>query len=168
MTKLVGGVSGLLLVLALALPASAQVGFGGGLIYATDFDPLDLGVQAGVYVGMDQFVPGLRLGADVEFYFPQSETEDGTEVDVNFFAINGNAQFFFLQGGPLEAYALGGVSFGRASVSNGASESETELDFNLGGGIELPMTFGRIYVEGKAVVGEFDRAVFGVGVRFGI
>jgi hypothetical protein len=164
MTKLVGGVSGLLLVLALALPASAQVAVGGGLIYATDFDPLDLGVQAGVYVGMDQFVPGLRLGADVEFYFPQSEGD----IDLNFFAINGNAQFFFLQGGPLEAYALGGVSFGRASISNGASESETELDFNLGGGIELPMTFGRIYVEGKAVVGDFDRAVFGAGVRFGI
>jgi hypothetical protein len=165
MTKLVGGVSGLVLVLALALPASAQVGFGGGLIYGTDMDPFDLGVQAGVVVGMDNVVPGFRIAADVEFYFPQSEGD----IDFNFFAINGNAQYLVVRGGPMDVYGLAGLSFGRFSVSNGDLDgSTTEMDINLGGGIELPMTFGRIYVEGKAVVGDFDRFVFGVGARFGI
>jgi hypothetical protein len=168
MKKLVGGLT-LTVVLALAAPASAQTFVGGGLIYGADIDPFGLGIQAGAYVGMDDLLPGLRLGGDIEFYLPQSETVFGQDVTWNLLAINGNAQYFFLMGETFDAYALAGLSLGRLSLSGGgASESNTELDINLGGGIEVPMDFGRVYAELKIVAGDYDRIVLGAGVRFGL
>lgn len=169
MKKLFGGIATVLVLVALAAPASAQTFVGGGLIYAADLGDFDLGIQAGGYVGMDDLLPGLRLGGDVEFYLPQSESYAGQSVSWNFMAINANAHYMFLRGETFDAYALGGLSLGRSSVSGGGmSDSNTEIDINLGGGIEVPMNFGRVYGEIKIVAGDYDRIVFGAGVRIGL
>jgi hypothetical protein len=128
---------------------------GGGAIF-TDAEGLDFGVQGGAYLGLGAVVPGLRIGGDVELYLG---VDDGS-----FLALNGNAQYLFLRGPGLNAYALAGVGYGRSS--NGATF--TDVGLNVGAGMELPLTFGDLYGEVKAVTGDFDRLVLGVGVRIGL
>jgi opacity protein-like surface antigen len=184
MRRLAGAVGGLVLVAALTLPASAQtVVLGGGLVHGADMEPFDLGAQAGLYVGLNRLLPGLRLGGDVEYYFRDSEevvvvfpdqatgfSEEitTTTLESSFVAINLNAQYLFLRGAGLDLYGLAGLSMGRASTEVlGTSQSETRTDLNLGGGLELPLTFLRLYAEAKLVVGEVDRLVAGAGLRLG-
>jgi hypothetical protein len=184
MRRLAGAVGGLVLVWALALPANAQtVVLGVGLVHGADMEPFDLGAQAGLYVGLDRLLPGLRLGGDVEYYFRKSEEvivvfpdqaagssdEITTTLESGFVAINLNAQYLFLRGAGLDLYGLAGLSTGRASTELlGASQSETRTDLNLGGGLELPFGFLRLYAEAKLVVGEVDRLVAGAGLRLGL
>jgi opacity protein-like surface antigen len=175
MKKLAGGVAGLVLALALALPVDGQtVVVGGGLVHGADMEPFDLGVQAGLYVGLDRLLPGLRLGGDVEHYFRQSE-EGVVHGDIiaiiesSFLAINLNAQYLFLRGAGVDLYGLAGLSMGRVTTEFlGTSQSDTRTDINLGGGLELPLAFLRIYGEAKLVVGDRDRLVAGAGLRLGL
>jgi hypothetical protein len=141
---------------AFAAPAAAQTAVVGGGAIFTDADWAEFGVQGGAYVGLGAILPGLRVGGDLELYLG---VDDGS-----FLALNGNAQYLFLMGPGLNAYALAGLGWGR--YSNGGSI--TDLGFNLGAGMELPLTFGDLYGEVKAVTGDFDRLVLGVGVRIGL
>jgi hypothetical protein len=143
-------------ITAFAAPAAGQsTVVGGGAIF-TDADWVDFGLQGGAYLGLGAVVPGLRVGGDLELYLG---VDDGS-----FLALNGNAHYLFLMGPGLNAYALAGVGYGR--LSNGTSV--TDLGFNLGAGMELPLTFGELYGEVKAVTGDFDRLVLGVGLRIGL
>ncbi len=141
---------------AVAAPTAAQSTVVGGGAILTDADWLDFGLQGGAYVGLGNVLPGLRIGGDVELYLG---VDDGS-----FLAINGNAQYLFLMGPGLNAYALGGIGYGR--LSNGGTW--TDIGLNIGAGMELPLTFGELYGEVKAVTGDFDRLVLGVGVRVGM
>jgi opacity protein-like surface antigen len=183
------GVAVLAAALALtAFPAQAQVVYGGGAIYAADPGPPDLGIQGGVYVGLASVLPGLRLGGDMELYLPHTRSDTGFgasfESTLNIMGVNANAQYFFLRGG-VHAYGLVGMGYTRMSaqlIQNGqtTNEAETNLGVNLGGGVELPVTFGRLYAEGKIVTEHGTRtmaaspfpspgrAVFGAGIRFGV
>jgi hypothetical protein len=175
MRKVAGLAGDLVLTAALAFPAVAQtVVVGGGLVHGADMEPFDLGVQAGLYVGLDRLLPGLRLGGDVEHYFRQSE-EGVVHGDIiaiiesSFVAINLNAQYLFLRGAGVDLYGLTGLSRGRASTEFlGTSRSESRTDINLGGGLELPLAFLRLYGEAKLVVGDPDRLVAGAGLRLGL
>jgi hypothetical protein len=141
---------------AIAAPTDAQsTAIGGGVIF-TDAEGLDIGLQGGAYVGLGNVLRGLRVGGDLELYLGVDEG--------SFLALNGNAQYFFLMSPGLDAYALAGVAYGR--FSNGGSF--TDVGLNVGAGMELPLTFGDLYGEVKAVTGDFDRLVLGVGVRIGL
>lgn len=156
MKKLTGVIAGLFLVVAMAAPADAQTVAGGGLVYAADAPGLDLGIQGGVYVGMDQVASGLRIGGDLEYYFVD---------DLDFLAINANAHYMFVRGPVVDFYGLGGLGIGRASAGG---VSNTDVGLNIGIGLELPLTFARFYSEAKVVTGDYDRIALGAGLRVGL
>jgi len=154
-------IAALIVFFAISDRAAAQVHVGGGLIYASDMGNFDLGIQAGGYFGLEA-IPALRLGADLEFYLPQSQTFSGHTVTNSFVAFNANAHYFLITGETAEVYGLGGLTYGRLSTSG---NSLTEIDINLGAGAEFPMAFGRPYGELKVVTGDFDRLVLAAGIR---
>jgi opacity protein-like surface antigen len=151
-----------------------QTAVGVGIVYASDIGDFDLGFQVNGYVALEQ-VPGLRIGGDFTYYLPQSESEswmgETVEWSMNLFAINVNAQYFFLNSEEFGLYGLGGLSFARLSASlsglgESDSDSNTEMGVNLGGGGEFRTGFGSVFGELKFVTGDYDRTVLAVGVRF--
>jgi opacity protein-like surface antigen len=152
--------------------ASAQAVAGAGIVF-TDLDPFSIGLQVNGYVALPA-VSGLRVGGDLTYYLPDSESDsffgETFESDVNLFAINANAQYFFLTNPELGLYALGGLNIGRWSTSASAggvsgSTSGTEMGLNLGAGIEYGMGFGLLYGEAKLVTGDLERFVLAAGIR---
>ena len=148
--------------------ARAQFLVGGGLVYGTEIS--SLGIQAsGNYaiLGND----GLRLAADLTFFFPDEETVLGVEVDQSYFTINLNGNYIFHSEDGLKAYALGGLNIGILSseASGGgfsSSETNSEVGINLGAGVEYKLAFAILYGEAKFVISEFDQFVIGGGLRF--
>lgn len=144
--------------------ASAQTVIGAGLAF-TDADPFDLGIQVNAYIPIAA-VPGLRVGGDFTYYLPQD--------DFNFFAINGNGQYYFMATPELSLYGLGGISFSRLSVDIDeipgfdGSASNTDIGINIGVGLEFMVGFGTIFGEAKIVTGDHDRIGIAGGVRIPI
>jgi outer membrane immunogenic protein len=141
--------------------AEAQNVVGGGLKFSTE-DALELGIQAGAYVGMQGVLPGLRIGGDVSYYLPTD--------NFSLLAFNINGQLHFLVQEALSAYGLAGVSIGRWSFDVDDTipqeTSGTETGLNLGGGVEFRMGFGLLYAEAKIVTGDLDRFAIAGGLRF--
>lgn len=151
-------------VIGTSAASAQQTVVGGGLAF-TDLGEFDLGFQVNAYVPIAA-VPGLRVGGDFTYYLPQSETFLGESIDANFFAINGNAQYYFMAAPELALYGLGGLSFGRASFSvAGESDSDTDIGINIGIGLEFMVGFGTLYGEAKVVTGDYDRIGIAGGVR---
>jgi hypothetical protein len=147
--------------------SAQQTAVGAGLAY-TDLDPFGLGIQVNGYVPIAA-IPGLRVGGDFTYYLPESESFNGQSLDMNLFAINGNAQYFLMAAPEFGLYGLAGLSLARVSVSfMGQSESETEMGLNLGIGGEFTVGFGAIFGEAKLVTGDADRIVIAAGVRIPI
>jgi opacity protein-like surface antigen len=150
--------------------ASAQQAVVGGGLTFTDIGDFDLGLQVNGYLPLEA-VPGLRLGGDFTYFLPQSESFMGASISANFFAINANAQYFFVTGDEFNLYGLGGLSIGRFSISGSEpgygreSVSNTEMGLNLGGGGEFATGFGAIFGELKLVTGDYDRFTIAAGVR---
>jgi hypothetical protein len=151
--------------------ASAQLWFGGGLVYGAEIE--NLGIQANGHLVVNE-ENKLRIGADVTFFFPEKATAAGIEVKTNLFAINVNGHYMLVNAELLVLYAIGGLnlSFVTFDVDGPASElvflnngSETELGLNIGGGVEYEVPFGRIFGELKYVLGGFDQLEIAAGVR---
>jgi len=146
--------------------ASAQQTVIGGGVAFTDADWVDFGFQVNAYVPIGA-VPGLRVGGDFTYYLPQD--------DINFFAINGNAQYYFMSTPELALYGLAGISFSRISIDIDlgndffdVSGSDTDIGVNIGIGLEYPVGFGALYGEAKVVTGTYDRIGLAGGVRIPI
>jgi len=146
--------------------ASAQQTVVGAGVAFTDAEWVDFGFQVNAYVPIGA-VPGLRVGGDFTYYLPQD--------DINFFAINGNAQYYFMATPELALYGLAGISFSRISIDIDLGDdffdfsgSDTDIGINIGIGLEYPVGFGALYGEAKIVTGTYDRIGLAGGVRIPI
>ena len=158
----------------LSTEASAQLWFGGGLVFGSEVE--NLGLQANGHLVVNE-ENKIRVGADITYFFSDKASSGDLEVKTNIFAINVNGHYMLVDSDLLILYALAGLNFGfvNVEVSGPGSQfaelfdtNDTEIGLNAGGGVEYTVPFGRIYGEVKYVLGGFDQLVIGGGVRIPI
>ncbi len=154
--------------------ASAQLWFGGGLVYGGEVE--NIGVQANAHLVVNE-ENKIRIGADITYFLTDKVSAGETEIKTSVFAINVNGHYMLVTSEQLILYAIGGLNFGFVSVDvsglgsqfiNFVDDTSTELGLNVGGGVEYTVPFGRVYGELKYVLGGFDQLVIGAGVRIPI
>lgn len=138
----------------------------GSLGYQTDYQRFAISAQ-----GRYNILDNVRIAPDVTFYFPKNKV---TGVDVML-----NAHYvFYLTQEKISVYPLAGFGvqnnfYGKQSVTIGGTEqktdshSETDLAFNLGGGISYEID-DRFFLnaEVKFILGDNDCAVILVGYGY--
>ncbi|MEX1136378.1 MAG: outer membrane beta-barrel protein, partial [Balneolales bacterium] len=110
------------------------------------------------------------VGGDFTYYFPDEETAFDVEQRLTWMEFNINGQYHFIEDDELRAYGLGGLNYisVRSSVeADGfeASDSESEIGLNIGGGVEYDLEFGLVYGELKFIISDADQLVLGGGIR---
>lgn len=171
-------VSAFLFVFALftmvSTQASAQLWFGGGLVFGEGIE--NLGLQANAHLVVNE-ENKLRIGADITYFFTDNVDLGDTEIKTSLFAINVNGHYMLVNADQLILYGIGGLNIGFVNVEatgavseflNFVDTSDTEIGLNVGAGVEYGVPFGRVYGELKYVLGGFDQLVFGAGVRIPI
>jgi len=135
----------LVALLALALPAQAQVNFGGQLSFADD---LDFGVGARALFDTGDVVAQSRVEAAFDFYFPD---EGGFGADVTAWILEANAHYFFpIENSPVNVYAGAGfhywdisydIEFTNPFTGDTVSEDggDDGIGLNILGGVEFPL-----------------------------
>lgn len=146
--------------IVLSASAEAQsIQIGGGVGYGTKSEDPNLSV--GLYYRLPTLP--LRMGADVKFAQPES---DFTQVDGNV-----NLHFMVVDTELVSLYSITGlnVAHSRASAGN-ETFTDTDTGFNLGGGAELDLGFGRGFGEATYILGSErdEQWNLGVGVRVDI
>lgn len=139
--------------------ASAQLQFGGGAATVADFN--QFGIQAKGQYTVD---PTWRGSADFTFLFPEAGSA---------FEINANGHYVFSDNGAGQLfYAIGGLSIYRFSfdidlgVFGGVNSSFTDVGFNAGAGVNIPLGGVTGYAEAKYAIGG-SQIGLAVGVLFG-
>ncbi|MEX2574021.1 MAG: hypothetical protein WD317_06975 [Balneolaceae bacterium] len=151
------------LALAVTVTAEAQYTVGGGLMYGSEIE--QFGIRAdGFYTINEDF----RIGATLGYFFP--DEFNGTSF--NWFDLDFNGNYFFLNEDELSLYGLGGLNFAFLSINNdnAPNYSETEVGLNLGGGLEYMLDFASLFGELKlaGLGGDADQLVLGAGLRFSL
>jgi outer membrane immunogenic protein len=138
--------------------AAAQARVGAGVVYGTEIE--EAGLLLNGYYGLDQVLPGLRVGADFSYYFVSDPA--------SFWTLDLNGQYRFLPPGPFGVYALAGLEIARASFEVlGTDVSNTEVGLNLGIGAEYAVVPNvELFGELKYVIIEGDQAVIAIGGRY--
>jgi len=101
----------------------------------------------------------LRVAANFTYFF--------TESYYTFWTIDGNVHYAFASFSGGRVYALGGLDLAHTSYE-GLSGSSTDLGLNLGAGVEGDVTFGAVFGEVKAVLGNASEIVLTGGLRFSL
>jgi outer membrane immunogenic protein len=151
---------------ALALSANealAEPRVGAALLYGTEVE--EAGLQLNGYYGLGDVLPGLRVGAEFNYFFVGDP--------VTFWTIDLNGQYRFIEPGPFGAYAIAGLDIAHVAVDvdlgslGDSSTSDTNIGLNLGIGAEYAVVENvEIFAEVKYVIGEADQAVFALGGRY--
>jgi hypothetical protein len=137
--------------------AAAQPRVGAGIVYGTEIE--EAGLLLNGYYGLDQVLPGLRVGADFSYYFVPDP--------LTFWTLDLNGQYRFIEPGPFGAYALAGLEIARVSIDVAGAGSNTDVGLNLGIGAEYAVVPNvELFGELKYVIIEGDQAVLAIGGRY--
>jgi hypothetical protein len=137
-------VFGALLVAAPTLHAQASFSIAAGASVPTGdaAEVVKMGYNATVGVG---FKPPLApIGVRVEGMFNSFEF-DGPEASQRVMALTGNGTYTILP----QLYAIGGVGMYNSKASVDGAESSTDFGFNIGAGLNIPLTGFGTYVEAR-------------------
>ncbi|MDX1640452.1 MAG: outer membrane beta-barrel protein [Balneolaceae bacterium] len=143
-----------------AIAAQAQtITAGGGVGYGSKSE--DFNFQVNAYYSIPNLP--LRVGGDVGFSKPEDNL---TQIEGN-----ANVHLMIIDQELVSIYGLTGLNVLYSKVSvGGVSDSATDTGFNVGGGAEVDLGFGRGFGEAKYVLGSDreEQLVLGVGVRVAI
>ncbi|SHF57782.1 outer membrane protein X [Salegentibacter echinorum] len=142
---------------------------GAMLAYGTEIENVGIGANAEFGV-MDR----LSISPSFIYYFPKSEGP----IKVNWFEINGNANYYLLQDEGFQLYGLAGLNYTNVKVKYDGptgdygynfSGSDGRFGLNLGAGANLNLE-GNItpFAELKYVIIDDGQLVLAAGVRFRI
>jgi outer membrane protein X len=143
---------------------------GGMLAYGSEIENIGIGVNAEFGI-----TDKLSISPSFIYYFPK---EVGP-VKVNWFEINGNANYYLLQDEGFQVYGLAGLNYtnmkvkydGPSSEAYGGnfSGSDGKFGLNIGAGANLNLD-GNItpFAELKYVISDFDQLMIAAGVKFNI
>ena len=155
-----------LFMLSLASPkAEAQIlHFGAGPVYGFGIEKMGLQVN-GNYV----YDENIRFAADFTYFFPR---DLGLDITANLVALNLLGHYLLINQEAFLVYGLGGLNLAFSNVDNlnipGVETTDTDLGLNLGGGVEVFQSFGRIFAEFTFTIGGVDQGMLAAGVRFPI
>lgn len=156
---------------------SAMILFtGNGLLNAQNDS--NIGLMFGFGSEIDRFAIGaigefsimdnLSISPNFLFYFP----EKYHYITNNFWEVNGNINYYFINNESMGVYGLGGLNYTHASVKAdfmGISDSDSEGKFgaNLGGGFKYHLSnkFAP-FAELKYVISDYDQVVAMIGMKY--
>ncbi|MBQ4913927.1 outer membrane beta-barrel protein [Maribacter sp. MMG018] len=148
--------------------AQDEMRIGGMLAYGTEVENIGIGVTAAFPI-MDK----MTIAPSFIFYLPKDEFG----VKINWFELNANANYYFLDEGNLDVYGLGGLNFSSVSVKydnasiygSGLSASDGRVGLNLGGGANFDIgTSFLLFSELKYVIIDQGQLVIAAGVKFSL
>lgn len=169
-TKLFGLITAILLVLPSAVKAQEDTTLGAFLAYGTEIENIGIGANAEFPI-----MESLTISPSFIYYLPKSEGP----VDINWFEVNANANYYLLQESSMSIYAIGGLNYSSVETSidddafggfgNDISGSDGRFGLNLGGGANFDIGSGITpFAELKYVIIDGGQLVLGAGVRFKI
>lgn len=159
-------ISGLIIGLFFAMNTSVyaqdnELKVGAGLIFGSEIETL--GIRVDTYYRINE---KFRVGGALGYFFPN----DVSGGDTNWFEIDLNGNYIFYEEEELTIYGLGGLNILIITFDPdvGDSDSNSEIGFNVGGGLEYALNFGDIFGELKfaGLGGDADQLVLGGGIRF--
>lgn len=139
---------------------------GGQLIYGTSIESLGIGAIAEFPIA-----PKMIISPGFSFYFPK----DQGFFKQSAWELNGNLNYLFSEDEKIEFYGIAGLNYTNIRIKSDVpgfgdfSSSAGRIGLNLGAGANFNigksfLPFGEI----KYILGEFDRLVIGVGVKFNL
>ncbi|PZD77103.1 outer membrane protein [Mesonia sp. K7] len=159
---------GILISFGIAFSAQAQkeTHIGAMLAYGSEIENIGIGVNAEF-----PMMENLSISPSFIYYFPKEEYG----LKVNWFEVNANANYYFVNQENMGVYALGGLNYSSVKVSyddawlGNYSASDGRFGLNLGGGVNFKIG-GKItpFAELKYVIIEEGQLVAGAGVKFSL
>lgn len=149
--------------------AQQETRIGGLIAFGTEVESLGIGANAEFPI-MDK----LTVSPSFIFYFPKKSYG----VKVNWFEVNANANYYFLENDKVDVYGLAGLNFSSVKVNydgaysgliGSASASDGRFGLNIGAGANLSLGKSIIpFSEIKYVIIDGGQLVIAAGVKFGI
>lgn len=143
---------------------------GGMLAFGTEIENIGIGANAEFGI-MDK----LSISPSFIYYLPKGNGA----IKTNWFELNANANYYFLQDEKFDVYGTAGLNYTNVSVKydgtsfggygNRFSGSDSRIGLNLGGGANLNLG-GRItpFAELKYVIIDGGQLVLAAGAKFSI
>lgn len=154
--------------LAFSAQAQEQTRIGAMLAYGTEIENIGVGVNAEFPI-----IENLTISPSFIYFFPKEEYI----VKINWFEVNANADYYFVNQDNMSVYALGGLNYSSVKVSfddnygifGNSSSSDGRFGLNLGGGINFKIGGNIIpFAELKYVIIDGGQLVAGAGVKFNL
>ena len=147
--------------------AQSDTRIGGMLAYGTEVENLGIGVNAEFPI-----IENLTVSPSFIYYLPKKETG----VNINWFEINGNGNYYFLDEGSIQAYGLAGLNYSSIGVDyDGAytgflsASSRGRVGLNLGGGANFQIGGSILpFAELKYVIIDEGQLVIAAGIKFNL
>lgn len=160
---------GFMLIFGFALTVNAQedTRIGGFLAYGTEIENIGIGANAEFPIA-----DKMTISPSFIYYLPKSEGP----FKMNWFELNANLNYYFLQEDNLSVYGLGGLNYSSVKVkydntflTSSYSTSDGRVGLNLGAGINLNLG-DKItpFAELKYVIIDGGQLVLAAGVKFNI
>jgi hypothetical protein len=128
---------------ALHAQASFSIAAGASFPMGDAKDDLDMGYNATVGIG---FKPPLApLGLRVEGMFNSFEYKSPIDASQRVMSLTANGTFSMMP----TVYLIGGVGMYNSKASTTGSEAETDVGFNVGAGVNIPLTGFGTYLEAR-------------------
>jgi outer membrane protein X len=148
-----------------AQTVDGAIRIGGHLGYGTDIESLGIGVRGDYAV-----TPSILIAPDFMYFFG----DDDFGIDIGWWDINLNGNYLVQINNPdLMPYALAGLNVANTSIDcNGIlgsiceDSNNTELGFNLGGGVDYTVGMVVLFGELRVVLGKADQLVFMGGIKY--
>src|SRR5688500_5950595 len=128
---------------ALHAQASINIAIGAAVPTGDAGDLVDMGYNATVGIGIKP--PLAPLGLRVEGMFNSFEYKSPIDASQRVMALTANGTFSVVP----TVYLIGGVGMYNSKASISGSESSTDFGFNLGAGVNIPLTGFGTYVEAR-------------------
>ncbi len=137
-------------------PAAAQVIFGAEAAFGTE---QDFGIGGRIHTDLGASAANLELMGSFLLFFP-----DGPR---DYWEINGNVLYHFPRraASTAQPYAGGGLNI--AHTSRDGDFDDTDLGFNLAGGVRFLFANTIPFLEARVTFGHDEQLVIGGGVLFG-
>ena len=154
--------------------AQEDIKIGAFLTYDTEIENVGFGLNAEFPI-----MGKLTIAPSFIYYLPKEESF----VKVNWFEVNANVNYYFLDEEKMSVYGIGGLSYSSVKVSfeddnlfgrfgglvGDASTSDGRFGLNIGGGINLKVS-NKIesFAELKYVIIDGGRLVLAAGVKYNL
>ncbi len=158
----------LIVVLHFGYNAQAQedTRIGAFLAYGTEIENVGIGANAEFPI-----LENFTISPSFIYYFPKEEIG----IKINWFELNANLNYYFVDQDDISAYALGGLNYSSVKVTfdqpwlGSFSNSDGRIGLNLGGGINFKISDNIIpFAEIKYVIIDGGQLVAGAGVKFNL